>query len=422
MANLNLSQFSEKLFVTDADHTFIWDTVGAISKRVSRNSWLNSGTLTSDAPVTISQTWNNAAVAFTGLKVNATSTASASGSLLLDLQVGGVSQASFNKDGRLLIVTQGGASTPSILIGSGAGFYQPTNTQISFSSNTLEAIRFTNAGIRLGLNELGFGSAFNVSPDTILLRDGVANTLALRNGAGVPQTFRVYNTFLGTTANEWFEIDWKTSAGTVRLFTMHGGTGVARNIDISAGGTLYFGAGTSSPIRMYSNGVERWNISATGHFIAAADNTYDIGASGANRPRDIYAGGNGIFGGLISALNGFRAPSSSQLIASANGIWRLTNSSADDFNRLQFGGTTDVFPAIARDGAGIKFTGAAAGSTAWIKVPPVAVGSLPVAATAGAGARAFVNDALAPTFGSAVTGGGAVLVPVYCTGSAWNVG
>jgi hypothetical protein len=33
-----------------------------------------------------------------------------------------------------------------------------------------------------------------------------------------------------------------------------------------------------------------------------------------------------------------------------------------------------------------------------------------------------VNDALTPVFGSAVTGGGAVNVPVYSTGSAWNVG
>jgi hypothetical protein len=228
MANLNLSQFTEKTFVADADHTFIWDTVGAISKRVSRNSWLNSGTLTSDAPVTISQTWNNAAVAFTGLKVNATSTNSAAASLLLDLQVGGVSQASFNKDGRLLIVTQGAASTPSILIGSGAGFYQPTNTQISFSSNTLEAIRFTNAGIRLGLNELGFGSAFNVSPDTILLRDS-ANTLALRNGANA-QTFNVYGTYTSGASYARLAIACDTS-GNATLTTQS--TGVAGTVSIN---------------------------------------------------------------------------------------------------------------------------------------------------------------------------------------------
>jgi hypothetical protein len=96
MANLNLSQFTEKTLVADADWVFVWDTANSISKKVSRNSLLNSGTLATSAPVTISQTWDALAVAFTAFKVNATSTNSAAGSLLLDLQVGGVSK--FNVD------------------------------------------------------------------------------------------------------------------------------------------------------------------------------------------------------------------------------------------------------------------------------------------------------------------------------------
>ena len=36
--------------------------------------------------------------------------------------------------------------------------------------------------------------------------------------------------------------------------------------------------------------VSRWLVSASGHFLGATDNTYDIGASGATRPRTIYAG------------------------------------------------------------------------------------------------------------------------------------
>ena len=300
MANLNLSQFTEKLFVADADHTFIWDTAGAISKRVSRNSWLNSGTLTSDAPVTISQTWNNAAVAFTGLKVNAAGTSdanSASGSLLADFQVNGTTKANITKSGSF-VGGSSGASKPSALSfpNSGSysvGIYNPESYKIQFSMTSagpggIAAGAYTGLQYEMTAGVLSWGTT---AQDIVLARDS-QNTLALRNGAGVPQTFRVYNTFLGTTANEWFEIDWKTSAGTVRHFTMHGGTGVARNIDISAGGTLYFGAGTSSPIRMYSNGVERWNISTAGHFIAATDNSVDIGASGASRPRNVYVGTN----------------------------------------------------------------------------------------------------------------------------------
>jgi hypothetical protein len=98
MANLNLSQFTEKLFVADADHTFIWDTAASISKRVSRNSWLNSGTLTSDAPVTISQTWDAGSNVMTALKVVATDTASGTASNLLELWAGGTPALKFNVD------------------------------------------------------------------------------------------------------------------------------------------------------------------------------------------------------------------------------------------------------------------------------------------------------------------------------------
>ena len=48
------------------------------------------------------------------------------------------------------------------------------------------------------------------------------------------------------------------------------------------------------------------------------------------------------------------------------------------------------------------------------------VASLPTAGTAGR--KAFVSNALTPTFGSAVVGGGAITVPVYDNGIAWIVG
>jgi len=50
------------------------------------------------------------------------------------------------------------------------------------------------------------------------------------------------------------------------------------------------------------------------------------------------------------------------------------------------------------------------------------VATLPSAVTSGAGTRAFVSDALLPTFGSTVVGGGAVKVPVYSDGTNWKVG
>ena len=50
------------------------------------------------------------------------------------------------------------------------------------------------------------------------------------------------------------------------------------------------------------------------------------------------------------------------------------------------------------------------------------VATLPSAVTSGNGARSFVTDALLPTFGSTVAGGGAVATPVYSDGTNWKVG
>ncbi len=57
-----------------------------------------------------------------------------------------------------------------------------------------------------------------------------------------------------------------------------------------------------------------------------------------------------------------------------------------------------------------------------VRTEATTVAGLVAAATAGAGARAFVTDATATTFASAVTGGGANAVPVYSDGSAWYIG
>ena len=61
---------------------------------------LSTGAVVADTPLlNFAQTWNNAGVAFTGWKLNITDSASAAGSLLMDLRVGGASKFSVAKDG-----------------------------------------------------------------------------------------------------------------------------------------------------------------------------------------------------------------------------------------------------------------------------------------------------------------------------------
>lgn len=62
------------------------------------------------------------------------------------------------------------------------------------------------------------------------------------------------------------------------------------------------------------------------------------------------------------------------------------------------------------------------GNGSYVQTPSMTVANLAAAATAGAGARAFVTDATATTFLSTVAGGGANKVPVVSDGSAWLIG
>jgi hypothetical protein len=50
------------------------------------------------------------------------------------------------------------------------------------------------------------------------------------------------------------------------------------------------------------------------------------------------------------------------------------------------------------------------------------VAKLPSAVTTGIGVRSFVSDALTPTFGATVVGGGSIPVPIYSDGTNWKVG
>jgi len=92
---------------------------------------LSSGTITSNDPaLTVTQTWNNAAASFTSFLVNTTDTADAGvTSLLMDLQIGGVSQCNVNKFGT--ITTAGNITTTGntfLMIGAAGSVLQTGGT------------------------------------------------------------------------------------------------------------------------------------------------------------------------------------------------------------------------------------------------------------------------------------------------------
>lgn len=134
------------------------------------------------------------------------------------------------------------------------------------------------ANILVSTSGLSMGASLG-AVDLTLTRDA-ADTLALRRGPNA-QTFRAYNTYTDASNYERGVVGWGSNV--FQIGTFKAGTGASRN--------LAFYIGNSAT----------WLMSAPGHFIANSDNTLDIGASGANRPRNLFLGG-GITHGSTTLL------------------------------------------------------------------------------------------------------------------------
>ncbi len=184
------------------------------------------------------------------------------------------------------------------------------------------------------------GSTDSVSiwgTDVRLARDA-ANTLALRNGTNA-QTFRIYRTTDGTNS-EYLASYW--AGTTAYILTAGAGTGPSQNLVIGT-------AANNATLSFWTNAVARWSVNASGHFLAGADNTYDIGASGANRPRDFFLARNFLANGYMAG-NYFRDFNNRFHIysGSTDGTIVFYNQAETGFERMMFGGTTSSFPALKR--------------------------------------------------------------------------
>jgi hypothetical protein len=203
----------------------------------------------SNPAITITQTWNNAGATFTGFVENITNTNSAAASLLMDLQVGGVSQFSVSKAGVLTGTLTNCTGLPISTGISGLGTGVATWAATPSSANLASAIT----------DETGSGAlAFATSPTfttnlsinggsgAAVLSTDAANTLAVRNSTNA-QIFRVYNTYTNSSNGKWTEIAAFNTTD-IDIQTNGNGTGAAAT-------NLCFG----------TVGTRRWKIDTSGN-------------------------------------------------------------------------------------------------------------------------------------------------------------
>ncbi|MCC3246130.1 hypothetical protein LG047_12500 [Methylocystis sp. WRRC1] len=229
------------------------------------------------------------------------------------------------------------------------------------------------------------------------------NVTELRNGANA-QRLIVYASYTDAANYERGVFDWQATANVLRIGTEKGGTGLARNIQFVVGGENALGMQPGA-ITLGKTGFSGSQI------IATATSQYSMAAwIGLRDDTNIALSGNkqGVKNNS-AGISGFGVSSS------AGYIWTGTS---------EFYGAVDT--ALGRVTTGVVkiVSGASANGFGAIVTTPTTVASLPSAATAGAGARAFVTDAtgtLAADHGAIVTGGGSNKVPVYSDGANWLI-
>ena len=137
---------------------------------------------TTSVPLTVTQTWNSSAVAFTGIKENITDTASDASSLLIDLQVGSQSKFKVNKVGDTTLAnltaanvagTITTASQPYITsVGKLSTLEVTGNIDAKANVNVTGNITVTNI---TATNVSGSGAALTNLPIAISIANGTSN-------------------------------------------------------------------------------------------------------------------------------------------------------------------------------------------------------------------------------------------------------
>lgn len=143
----------------------------------------------------------------------------------------------------------------------------------------------------------GIQGITNINFGTSTLVQDAANVLAVRNGA-TDQTLNVYSSY--TNPSNYKRMALGLGASSIGLVGESAGTGGNWSVEIESG------ANNTGALFFLVNADRKWKIDNTGAFLASTDNAVDIGASGANRPKDVYvtddvvAGGDGTFGAALT--------------------------------------------------------------------------------------------------------------------------
>jgi len=218
------------------------------------------GTVTASTPLSVTQTWNSSGVTFTGIQANITDTASASASLLMDLQVGGTSQFFVSKSGGITLFNNSASVTIGTVAGSQVGILRSGGALNLFLGNSTSVMSYNGSNATLpsssvfGWNSGALGSG---TFDLNLARDA-SDTLAQRRSTNA-QAFKLYRTF--TDASNYERLGFlATNTTRYTITSENAGTGSARSLEVS----FYTSSADPTSTDITSGCFSVWKNSGTG--------------------------------------------------------------------------------------------------------------------------------------------------------------
>lgn len=203
--------------------------------------------------------------------------------------------------------------------------------------------------VTLAAAGVGFGSS-------VMFQDG-SNVLAVRNGTNA-QRMDIYGTY--TDGSNYKRLSIYVSGGDYFIDADGAGTG------LSSGDLKIRTVGVHS-IKFSTNATERWRIENNGQLNASTDNSWDIGGSGANRPRTGYFGTS-----LVTpALKVTTSPTSGYVLtsdSSGNATWQAPTGGGAGFLALAGGTMTGAIDITEIVGGKWRFSSSTLSGIPWVEL------------------------------------------------------
>ena len=187
----------------------------------------------------------------TAIKANITDTASGSGSLLMDLQVGGTSKFAISKTGNININSSGGQLLDFQSAGTGIGAANTGDLYLNTQGTTW--IRMGGWGILSFISPIHIGGP---NHDPYLAIYGTDYGVAEQRNPKVstrPQIYRIYNTYTSSTDYERLGLNW--TANVAQIYTEKGSAGgTSRDLVLGTNATTAISInGTSQNVTVSNN-------------------------------------------------------------------------------------------------------------------------------------------------------------------------